>query len=126
MPDVPPASVWDDLLEFIEDRRVVPIVGLELLRVPQPGGGEVPLNRLLADRLGGRLGLPDDDEPPRDDGDPLQAVICRHLARGGRRDDVYPRLRAVLKDAAPAIPEPLKKLARIRHFNLFVSTTFVS
>src|SRR5438270_702756 len=31
---------WDDLLEYIEARRVIPIVGSELLTVPDGCGGE--------------------------------------------------------------------------------------
>ena len=36
---------WDDLLEYIEERRVIPIVGAELLTVPDGAGGEIPLIR---------------------------------------------------------------------------------
>lgn len=31
-------DAWDDLLNYIEERRVIPIVGPELLRVNTPGG----------------------------------------------------------------------------------------
>ena len=32
------AFFWDDLLEYIDEKRVIPILGPELLRVPQEGG----------------------------------------------------------------------------------------
>ena len=41
-------DAWDDLLDYIEDRRVIPIVGPELLRVETDSGP-----RLLYDWLGG-------------------------------------------------------------------------
>jgi hypothetical protein len=114
---------WDDLLEYIEERRVIPIVGAELLNVPDGAGGEIPLQRLLAQRLAERLRVPADDCTGDD---ALHQVVCRYLQRGGRREEIYPRLRNLLKELAPAVPEPLRQLARIRHFDLFVTTTFDS
>lgn len=114
---------WDDLLEYIEDRRVIPIVGAELLTVPDGAGGEIPLQRVLAQRLAERLRVPAEDCTGDD---ALNQVVCRYLQRGGRREEIYPRLRNLMKELAPPIPEPLRQLARIRHFNLFVTTTFDS
>ncbi|HVS54175.1 MAG TPA: toll/interleukin-1 receptor domain-containing protein [Opitutaceae bacterium] len=114
---------WDDLLEYIEERRVVPIVGAELLTVPDGHGGETPLPRLLAQKLAERLRVPADDCT---DDDALHQVVCRYLQRGGRREEIYPRIRNLMKELAPPVPEPLRQLARIRHFDLFVTTTFDS
>jgi hypothetical protein len=114
---------WDDLLEFIDEGKVIPIVGAELLTVPDGAGGEIPLQRLLADKLAERLRLP----PERGAGDDaLHQVACRYLERGGRREEIYPRIRNLLKELAPPVPEPLRQLARIGKFNVFVSTTFDS
>jgi hypothetical protein len=114
---------WDDLLEYVEERRVIPIVGAELLTVPNGAGGEASLHAVLAQRLAGQLHLPAEDCTGDD---ALHLVVCRHLQRGGRREDVYPRVRNLLKELAPPVPPLLRELARIRHFNLFVSTTFDS
>jgi hypothetical protein len=114
---------WDDLLEYIEERRVIPIVGAELLTLPDYNGGEVPLQLVLAQKLAERLRIPADDIAG--DG-ALNLVVCRFLQRGGRREEVYPRIRNLWKELAPAVPEALRQLARIRHFDLFVSTTFDS
>lgn len=114
---------WDDLLEYIDERRVVPVVGAELLTVPDGAGGELPLMRVLAQRLADRLRIPADDCTGDD---ALHQVVCRYLQRGGRREEVYPRLRNLLKELSPAVPEPLRQLARIRHFTLFVTTSFDS
>ncbi len=112
---------WDDILEFIEDRKVIPIIGAELLNVPDGAGGEQPLQRLLAIKLAERLRLPATD---CQGDDALHQVVCRYLQGGGRREEVYPRIRNLMKELAPPVPEPLRQLARIRHFNLFVTTTF--
>jgi hypothetical protein len=114
---------WDDLLEFIDEGKVIPIVGAELLTVPDGAGGEIPLHRLLAEKLAERLRLPAGNLTGDD---ALHLVVCRYLERGGRREEVYPRIRNLLKEIAPSVPEPLRQLARIRHFNVFVSTTFDS
>ncbi len=114
---------WDDLLEYIDENRVIPVVGAELSTLSDGNGDPVPLHRVLADKLAERLRVPGVEGAVPD---PLHEVVCRHLERGGRREDVYPRLRNLLKEIAPPIPEPLRQLARIRHFSLFVSTTFDS
>lgn len=116
------SQFWDDLLEFIDDRRVIPIIGPELLRV-RKGDQDVLLYADLARRLAEKLRLSTEG---LDDIDALNKVMCRHLEKGGRREDVYPRIRSLMKDTVVETPEPLRKLARIRHFDLFVSTTFDS
>ncbi len=114
---------WDDLLEYIEERRVIPIVGAELLTVSDGRGGETSLMPVLAAQLAARLRVPAEDCTGED---ALHAVVCRYLQRGGRREEIYPRIRTLMKELAPAVPEVLRQLARIRHFNLFVTTTFDS
>src|SRR5438309_5670177 len=86
---------WDDLLEYIEERRVIPIVGSELLNVPDGAGGEIPLQRLLAQKLAERLRVPADDCTGDD---ALHQVVCRYLQRGGRREEIYPRIRNLMKE----------------------------
>ena len=102
---------------------MIPIVGAELLSVPDGKGGEVPLQRLLAQKLAERLRLPADG---CEGDDALHQVVCRYLQGGGRREEVYPRIRNLMRELAPPVPAPLRQLARIRHFNLFVTTTFDS
>jgi hypothetical protein len=114
-------SFWDDLLELIDERRVIPILGPELLRTSF-NGTEMPLHQALACRLSDKLGIRQ-EEPCEDS---LNRVICRYIEEGGRREDIYPRIRSLFKEMTIATPEPLKKLAGIRHFNLFVTTTFDS
>lgn len=125
MLQVPPAQqefFWDDLLEYIEERRVIPIVGAELLTMDDGNGG-APLMPAIAAQLAARLRVPAEDCTGDD---ALHAVVCRYLQRGGRREEIYPRLRVVMKEMAPRVPPALRELARIRHFDTFVTTTFDS
>ena len=78
---------------------------------------------MLATKLAERLRVPAADITGDDE---LHQVVCRYLQRGGRREDVYPRLRTVMKEIETPVPPLLRELARIRHFNVFVSTTFDS
>ena len=47
-------DAWDDLLNYIEERRVIPIIGPDLLRV-QTDRGLRPLYEWLAEKLAVRL-----------------------------------------------------------------------
>jgi hypothetical protein len=107
-------DTWEDLLNFIEERRVIPIVGPELA-VVQTDGGPENLHRWLARSLAAKLGMSETkDAAPLT----LNSVVVRHLARHGRREDLYTRIRTT--------PDSLLKLAAITDFNLYVSTTFDS
>jgi hypothetical protein len=48
-------DAWDDLINFIEERRVIPIVGPELLRV-QTESGPRPFYDWMAEKLAVKLG----------------------------------------------------------------------
>ena len=113
-------DAWEDLLNFVEEKRVIPIVGPELVTVPTEAGPE-NLYGWLARSLAARLGL-----APADSGQPftLNDVVVRHLANRGRREDVYTRIRTIMREANFAPSPALLKLAEITDFNLYVSTTF--
>lgn len=111
---------WDDLVEYLEERRVIPIIGPELLTV-KVEGRVLPLQVHIATQLANRLRIPAEDlQFPYD----LNDVACAHIQRRGRREDIYPRIRSVMKEVTLEVPESLRKLARIGAFDLFVSTTF--
>ena len=85
-------DVWDDLLNYIEERRVIPIIGPDLLRV-QTERGLRPLYEFLAEKLAVRLqvdtaGLP----TPLT----LNDVLCCYLGQRGRREEAYTRLRSIM------------------------------
>jgi hypothetical protein len=113
-------DAWDDLLSFIEERRVIPIIGPELLQVATAGGPRL-LYDWLAERLAAKLNV-DTSLLPRPY--TLNDVVCWFLAARGRREEAYVRLRGILRDANFEPPAALRKLAAITDFDLFVSTTF--
>ncbi|HVU22608.1 MAG TPA: toll/interleukin-1 receptor domain-containing protein [Opitutus sp.] len=113
-------DVWEDLLNYIEEKRVIPIVGPELLKVDTESGPRALLE-WLAEKLAARLGVDVAGLPQ-----PLELndVVCTYLANRGRREDAYTRLRSIMREAAFAPPVPLRQLAEITDFNLYVTTTF--
>ncbi len=113
-------DAWDDLLSFIEERRVIPIVGPELLLVETPGGPRLLLD-WVAEKLAGRLNVNVAQLPQPYT---LNDVICWFLSARGRREEAYVRLRSIIKEANFEPPAALRHLAAITDFDLFVSTTF--
>src|SRR5256886_11190388 len=88
-------DAWEDLLSFIEDRRVIPIVGPELLLVSTERGPRLLLD-WVAERLASRLNVHTTELPPHYT---LNDVVCWFLAARGRREEAYVRLRSIIKDA---------------------------
>ena len=113
-------DAWEDLLNFVEEKRVIPIIGPELVTV-QTGTGPENLYTWLARTLAARLGTP---VPAPPNTLTLNDVIVRHFAKRGRREDLYTRIRTIMREANFAPSPALLKLAEITDFNLFVSTTF--
>jgi hypothetical protein len=112
-------DAWDDLLSFVEERRVIPIVGPELLQVATEGGPRL-LYEWAAQRLAARLNVNTEDLPQPCT---LNDVVCDFLAARGRREEAYVRLRSILREAHFEPPLALRRLAAITDFDLFVSTT---
>ncbi|MFZ0498617.1 MAG: toll/interleukin-1 receptor domain-containing protein [Steroidobacteraceae bacterium] len=115
-------NAWEDLLSFIEERRVIPIVGPELLMVETDDRPRL-LYDWVAERLAAKLNV-DTRQLPQPY--TLNDVVCLFLAYRGRREEAYVRLRGVLKDVEFKPPAALRQLAAITDFDLFVSTTFDS
>ena len=129
-PDLEPASgsvpsaldddAWDDLLNYIEEKRVIPIVGPELLRVETDGGSRL-LYDWLAEKLAARLAV---DVRSLPQPYTLNDVVCWFLASRGRREEAYTRLRTILRETTFGVPRALRQLAQISDFDLFITTTF--
>jgi hypothetical protein len=113
-------DAWDDLLNYIEERRVIPIIGPDLLRV-QTDRGLRPLYEWLAEKLAARLQV-----DPRDLPQPLTLndVVCAYLGQRGRREEAYTRLRSIMREVDFEPPLALRQLTQITDFDLFVTTTF--
>src|SRR3984893_9925904 len=112
-------DAWDDLLSYIEERRVIPIVGPELLLVSTERGPRLLLD-WVAEKLAGRLNVNTAELPQPCT---LNDVVCLFLAGRGRREEAYVRLRSIIKEANFEPPPALRHLAAITDFDLFVSTT---
>jgi hypothetical protein len=113
-------DVWEDLLNYIEEKRVIPIVGPELLRVETESGPRLLLE-WLAEKLAARLNV---DPAALPQPLALNDVVCSYLSNRGRREEAYTRLRTIMREAAFQPPLPLRQLAEITDFNLYVSMTF--
>ncbi len=113
-------DAWDDLISYIEDKRVIPIIGPELLEVQTDAGPRL-LYDWLAEKLAAKLNV-DTARLPQPYN--LNDVVCWFLSMRGRREEAYVRLRAILRDASFMPPRALRQLAAITDFNLFVTTTF--
>jgi len=114
---------WDDLLGHLAEGMLVPVVGPDLLVLPD-GDRQVTLSRLLGERLAARYKV----AVPWGETGTLDDAVRAVLAEVGR--DKLERLYRVINDALreldPAPPEALKQLAGIRDLHLFISTTFDS
>ena len=114
---------WEDLLAFIEERRVIPIVGSKLLTV-EKDGKSVSLYLAVAERLLTKYGLP--TGVALREHHELNDAVCA-LANAGRRvkdlyRPVHDILGDILKGTQGTLPA-LRELASIRDFDLFVAAT---
>jgi hypothetical protein len=113
-------DAWDDLLNYIEEKRVIPIIGPDLLRV-QTDRGLRPLYEWLAEKLAAKLSV---DPSVLPQPLTLNDVICAYLGQRGRREEVYTRLRSIMREVEFEPPLALRQLAQITDFDLFITTTF--
>jgi hypothetical protein len=121
MPDLQ-EGFWDNLLDYIQDRTVIPVIGPELVTVRE-NGQDVPLYRWIAQRLAVDLRLPTADLP---EGFELNDVVSMHLRRRGEREELYAQIHRMLRNAALKPSESLRTLAGIPGFDLYISLTFDS
>jgi hypothetical protein len=113
-------DAWDDLLNYIEEKRVIPIIGPDLLRV-QTDRGLRPLYEWLAEKLAARLSV---DPSLLPQPLTLNDVVCAYLGQRGRREEAYTRLRSIMREVEFEPPLALRQLAQITDFDLFITTTF--
>ncbi len=113
---------WEELLADIEEHRVVPVIGPDLVTVSR-SDGDTSLYLLLARRLAEKLRV---DLSTLPDKATLNDVASAFVARGGRREEMYPKLRLLLREVNPAPSDALQKLASISGFELFITLMFDS
>lgn len=112
---------WRNLLREIHDRQVIPIVGPELITVPDAATGTpISLYRSFAPRLAQALDLSTNGTPSAW----LNRVACDYLLAGGARSAIYREVAELLDDLVRTGPEPpaaLCDLASITDFDLFLT-----
>ena len=110
-------DAWEDLLAGIEEQRVIPIVGPELLRYPDG----LSAGQRIATALAGKLRIACSEMPAGFD---IKDVVDAHLRLRGRREDLYARIKVVVRELALTPPPALQNLAAITDFGCFISLTF--
>ncbi len=113
-------NIWDRLLDSLDERSVIPIIGPDLVRVERDGQS-LSLDQYLARRLAGANRLPDDSLPAER---PLNHIVCKLLRLRKDRYSICDDIFQIMKEANFAPPRALRQLAEITDLNLFVSTTF--
>jgi hypothetical protein len=115
-------SWFDDLIEYIKDGKVIPVVGQDVFQLSNDG--ETVYNR-IAKKLAVGLGL---SVAPTDETSTLDDLVFKYVRSGGRQGDIYARIRRIFREDFAndgfEIPEAVRKLVSIPQFDLFVSTTF--
>jgi hypothetical protein len=115
-------GLWEELLDYVEEERVVPIIGPASSTVAVEGR-PIALEAYIAGELPSRLALPSDALPSNPT---LNQVVSVYLHRNGRRERLYRSIRNIVLEAPLTPPQVLRQLAEIRQFNLFVTTAFDS
>lgn len=117
---------WERLLADIQGRQVVPVIGPEL-QVMEVDGETLTLHDHLARELVKRLDL-DLEGLPENPG--FYQVVGSFLEQQPthrkryEKDEIYYQIRSILDGRDWPVPLPLRQLAEITSFGLFVSTTF--
>ena len=114
---------WDDLLDYVEERQVIPVTGRDLLTLALHGEAR-SLEQWLAEGLARDLKVPlEEGGAPTS----LDAVAHAYFNRAGgqpHRSKVNRKLTSLLKAPDLPIPPALQQIAAIRDFNLFLSFGF--
>jgi TIR domain len=113
---------WEDLLYAIGEGKVVPIVGRDMLVVDTPQGTR-PFHQIVAEQVAAQLRVPIARLQPDYD---VNSVVCAYKELNGDLSVVNDTVARVLRKLHVQTPEPLKLLAEIPNFQLFVSTTIDS
>ena len=91
-----PNRLWEKLLDYVEERRVIPVIGSELLAGTRDEAG---VYRIIADRVAAKFGIPTEGLPADYS---LNEVVCRYpsAAEPLHKDDLYREVRSVIEIAA--------------------------
>jgi len=111
---------WDRLLTEIEEGKVVPLIGPELLEI-ENNSQTINFYSYLAQLLAERLEIEESILPERYN---LNDVSMAFISQHGDRNDIYYEIRDIVLNSTWKTPQSLLQLAEIKHFNLYLTTTF--
>ena len=117
---------WADLLAFIEERKVIPVIGRELLTISE-GGKESPLYQAVAAALLEEYDLVAGEDVDLRPSHELNDAVAALEQRGERVADLYRPVNDLLQKfmgKTQAAADVLSDLASIQNFDLFITTTF--
>jgi len=115
-------NAWDNLLSFVDDGTVIPIVGKELSEVTDPDTGELVLfEDWLARQLANKV-----NPPGYEAGWSLNRVVCSALRAGQKPKQLLATIKRLIGDGSFTVPEALSLLAEITDFRLYVTTALDS
>lgn len=113
---------WDKLLTLMGDGQLVPVIGPELLCVPWEERPAARLYDLWGEALAQRRGI---EWTPVPDQTPLLYRIANQLSLNPemQANDLEYEIDGVIRGQRWPLPESLRRLAEIRDFPLYVTTT---
>lgn len=117
---------WADLLAFIEERKVIPVLGRELITISE-GEQEIPLYRAVAEALLEEYDLLAGEDVVLRPNQELNDAVAALEQRGELVQDLYRPVNDLLQEfigKTQAASDVLRDLAAIRNFDLFITTTF--
>ena len=120
---------WDVLLDRIEEGKVIPVLGCELVTIAIENE-EIPLYRLIATRLLKKHKIGDDEVELKPHQELNDAVVALKN-KGKPIQDLYGQINRILKDIMTELDNKkatmssaLRELAGITSFDIFITTTF--
>lgn len=113
--------IWDVLLEQIDNKNVIPVIGQGVYWVRTGDNKDVLLYHYLAEKLAKEMGLP----LPKYTHHAFAKSVFQYLEK---KPNDYPGLqRFIMQNLSSLYPTPagpLWKLVRIKPFSLFINTTY--
>jgi hypothetical protein len=118
---IPPSDrFWETLLTKIEEGRVIPVIGSELVQTDSSSSAEV-LEGVIAQRLADEAGI---SQLGLDGGLSLRDVVGR-AHRADPQEDYHGAVHRILRSIGNLTPPAsMRALARITDFKLYVTLTF--
>lgn len=120
---------WSVLLFQLADRKIVPVIGKELLKLCLPNGEQLPIEQWLVRQLIEKFSSDIGDMSEFNERMSINEFTLAYMnptipdQREIRKRMIQREISRLMTGAMEHVPESLKKLAEIEQFELFISTT---